>query len=91
MFTVVRDNSPPMKPARNPRRAYDEHGREIEPMTLGNMRQNGVRRLSVSCWICHHAAVIDVGDYPDPVPVPTFGPRMVELGDRKSAPYRRAQ
>jgi hypothetical protein len=21
------------------------------PMTLGNMRENGVRRLDVSCWI----------------------------------------
>jgi hypothetical protein len=48
-----------------------------QPMTLFNMREQGVRRLSVSCWICHHAAVIDVGDYPDPVPVPAFGPRMV--------------
>ena len=25
------------------RRDYDEHGREIIPMTLGNMRQHGVR------------------------------------------------
>jgi hypothetical protein len=24
---------------------------QIEPMMLGNMRQNGVRSLSVSCWI----------------------------------------
>jgi hypothetical protein len=47
------------------------------PMTLGNMRENGVRRLSVSCWICHHSAVVDVDGYADPVPVPAFGPRMV--------------
>jgi hypothetical protein len=26
----------------------------IEPMTLGNMRDNGVRSLAVSCWQCHH-------------------------------------
>jgi hypothetical protein len=25
----------------------------IEPMTLGNMRENGVRSLFVSCWQCH--------------------------------------
>jgi hypothetical protein len=25
----------------------------IEPMTLGNMRANGVRSLDVSCWQCH--------------------------------------
>jgi hypothetical protein len=30
------------------------------PMTLGNMRENGFRRLDVSCWICHHSAVLDV-------------------------------
>jgi hypothetical protein len=29
-------------------------------MTLGNMGENRVRRLDVSCWICHHAAVLDV-------------------------------
>jgi hypothetical protein len=29
----------------------------IEPMTLGNMRELGVRSLFVSCWNCHHQAV----------------------------------
>jgi hypothetical protein len=33
------------------------------PMTLGNMRANGVRRLDISCWICHHAAVLDMDSY----------------------------
>jgi hypothetical protein len=47
------------------------------PMTLGTMRSLGVRRLDVSCWMCHHAAVLDVEAYPDDVPVPSFGPRMV--------------
>ena len=28
------------------------------PMTLGNMRANGVRSLDVSCWQCHHRAVM---------------------------------
>src|SRR5688500_18337476 len=27
---------------RNPRRAYDHDGREIPPMTLGNMREHGI-------------------------------------------------
>jgi hypothetical protein len=27
---------------------------QIEPMTLGNMRSNGVRSLAVSCWNYHH-------------------------------------
>jgi hypothetical protein len=49
----------------------------IEPMTLGNMRANGVRSLDVSCWQCHHRAILSADPLPDDVPVPTFGPRMV--------------
>jgi hypothetical protein len=30
----------------------------IEPMTLGNVRELGVRSLDVSCWLCHHRAVL---------------------------------
>jgi hypothetical protein len=30
----------------------------IEPRTLGNMRELGVRSLFVSCWRCHHQAVL---------------------------------
>jgi hypothetical protein len=26
----------------------------IEPMTIGNMRANGVHSLAVSCHLCHH-------------------------------------
>jgi hypothetical protein len=49
----------------------------IQPMTLGNMRANGVRSLAVSCLICRHEAVLDVETWPDSVPVPAFGQRMV--------------
>ena len=49
----------------------------IVAMTLGNMRQNGVRSLAVACSICHHEAVISAERWPVSVPVPTFGPRMV--------------
>jgi hypothetical protein len=45
----------------------------IEPMTLGNMRELGVRSLDVSCWNCHHQAV-SADRWPDDVAVPTFGP-----------------
>ena len=33
-----------------------------EPMTLGNMRCNGIRTLAVYCGAmdCHHQAVLDV-------------------------------
>jgi hypothetical protein len=49
------------------------------PMTLGNMRANGVRTLGVWCGAhrCNHHGVLDVTSYSDGVPVPAFGPRMV--------------
>jgi hypothetical protein len=47
------------------------------PMTLGNMRENGVRSLAVYCLLCHHRAVLGVDKWPDHVTVPSFGPRMV--------------
>jgi hypothetical protein len=37
------------RPPRNPRRAYDADGREIPPMTLGNMREHGVRSALAAC------------------------------------------
>jgi hypothetical protein len=52
----------------------------IEPMDLANMRQNGVRSLAVSCWICHRRAVLNVDHLPDHMTVPSFGPRMVCTG-----------
>jgi hypothetical protein len=48
-----------------------------QPMTLGNMRANGIRSLHVYCFTCHHEVVLGVDDYPDDVPVPAFAPRMV--------------
>jgi hypothetical protein len=50
------------------------------PMTLANMRANGVRSLLVSCELCHHKAAMNVDTFDDAVPVPTFGPRMVCTG-----------
>jgi len=50
---------------------------QIEPMTLGNMRANGVRSLDVSCWICHHRTILNAQRWSDDVPVPSFGPRML--------------
>jgi hypothetical protein len=48
-------------------------------MTVGNMRELGVRGLMVSCLNpqCLHQERIDVRGYSDDVPVPYFGPRMV--------------
>ena len=48
----------------------------IQPMTLGNMRQNGVRGLFVTCLHCGYHTAVNVDAHPDDVPVPSFGPRM---------------
>ena len=46
-------------------------------MTLGNMRELGVRSLAVTCELCHHEAVLPADDWPDAVLVREFRPRMV--------------
>jgi hypothetical protein len=37
----------------------------FEPMALGNMRANGVRSLDVSCWQCHHRAILSAAPWSD--------------------------
>ena len=48
------------------------------PMTLGNMRANGVRSLIVWCSnsTCRHEAEVNVDSLADHVFVPSLGPRM---------------
>ena len=57
-----------MMPGRNSRRAYQD-GREIEPMSLGNMRAQGVRSVWAECESCRHEAV-NVDRFADAVYVP---------------------
>ena len=47
-------------------------------MTLGNMRDNGVRSLVVHCSnvACRHEKIVNVDAYGDDLFVPSFGPRM---------------
>jgi len=49
----------------------------MPPMTLANMREQGVRSLCVTCELCHHEALMNVDAFGDAMPVPAFGPRMV--------------
>jgi hypothetical protein len=49
----------------------------IEPMTLPNMRENGVRSLAVQCQECRHEVIMNVDHLPGDLAVPSFGPRMV--------------
>jgi len=53
-------------------------------MTLGNMRELGVRGLAVQCNACRHQAVISADDYADDIEVPSFGRRLkcTNCGDR---------
>ena len=48
------------------------------PVTLGNMRQQGVRHLIAFCLndICGHQAVIDVSNYPNDAEVTSFQRRI---------------
>jgi hypothetical protein len=48
-------------------------------MTLGDMRQLGVRRLVASCLnpSCRHDGLIDVSKYPEDTEVPWFHSRAV--------------
>jgi hypothetical protein len=52
--------------------------KQPSPMTLGNMRENGVRSLLVTCSnvTCRHEKIVDVDAYGDDLFVPSFGPKM---------------
>jgi hypothetical protein len=49
----------------------------IEPMTLQNIRENGVRSLSIQCHQCRYEVGMNVDHLPGDLTVPSFGPRTV--------------
>ena len=63
---------------RNPRRAYDGEGNEIPPMTLGGMREQGIRTVNAFCEApgCHHKATLDADRLPDHLPVPDISLKL---------------
>jgi hypothetical protein len=58
-------------------------------MTLGNIRQLGVRGLVISCLNpqCRHEAIFSAEDYADEIEVPSFAARIVcsKCGERVEA------
>jgi hypothetical protein len=50
----------------------------VGPMTLGNMRQNGVRSIAIFCRGrgCYHQSVLNVDHMPEDLEVPSLGRRM---------------
>lgn len=44
-----RQGDPVPRHRRNPRRAYDREGREVQPMDLANAAENGVRFIRAIC------------------------------------------
>jgi hypothetical protein len=45
------------------------------PMTLGNMRENGVRSVIATCQACGHKADVNVDALPESIVVPEIGRR----------------
>jgi hypothetical protein len=46
-----------VRPGRNPRRGYDEEGREITPATVASTQRNGARGITARC-ACNHEALL---------------------------------
>jgi hypothetical protein len=46
-------------------------------MTAGNMRQQGVHNLLVSCAECHHEVLLNVDHMPDHVEIHSLDNRLV--------------
>ena len=55
------------------------------PMTLGNMRRQGVRNLIAYCLndACRHQALIDVLNYPDDIEIPSWRAKCSKCGGRR--------
>lgn len=66
-----------MRRGRNPRRAYDEAGREIAPPTVGDMRAQGDVTAAVTCHGCRRRVVIPTDRFPADLPFPDIALRLV--------------
>ncbi len=67
-----------MRTHRNPRRAYDEYGNEIRPVTLGRSLAEGFRSVMAYCEAhnCGHGAEVPLKGWPTDLPVPDMALRL---------------
>jgi hypothetical protein len=63
---------------RNPRRAYDENGNEIPPVTVGESLADGYKTVMAYCEApgCSHDAVVPLEGWPLDLPVPDMALRL---------------
>ncbi|WP_245447503.1 hypothetical protein [Methylobacterium sp. 17Sr1-1] len=61
---------------RNPRRAYDEQGREIAPPTVGDARAEGETTAAVTCHSCRRHVIITTDRFPAWLPFPDIALRL---------------
>jgi hypothetical protein len=73
--------------ARNPRRAYDEKGKEIPPATVAAVRELGMATVMAFCEAqnCYHDAVIRLDVWPEETAIPDLALqlRCSKCGSRK--------
>lgn len=65
-------------PRRNPRRSYDEAGREIVPPTVGSARARaqGETTIAAHCHDCRHHAIVSTDRLPADLPIPDIALRL---------------
>jgi hypothetical protein len=66
------------KPPRNPRRAYNEDGREIPPATAASTRAQGMKTVSAFCEAhgCGHDAIVPLDGWSANTPIPDMALKL---------------
>jgi hypothetical protein len=67
-----------MSTIRNPRRAYDENGNEIPPVTVAGSLAEGFRTVMAHCDAhnCGHCAEVPLKGWPPHLPVPDLALKL---------------
>ena len=76
-----------MRAPRNPHRAYDQEGKEVQPATVASTRVLGIATVAAFCEAqgCDHHAVIPLEGWPEATPIPDMALRLwcSRCGSRK--------